>query len=174
MIYIDLNPGLGGQRTGPEIWFGVSARNANRRQGRAQARVAEAAVRGPNTLMQRPVAPDVVAGRGRRGRPGLDAHRCERRAQARVAEAAVRRAEARVRAVRRTERMVSVDGVHGRLDRSRTRVARVRAVRESHRRLGHAVHRELVGWPPLNAHEHQQRDSLWEHEKKSASAISHT
>lgn len=110
--------------------------------------------------MGHPVAPGVVAGRSRRGRPGLDAHRRERRAQARVAEAAVRRAETRVRAVARPERVVPVDGVHGRLDRSRTRVARVQAVREAHRRLGHAVHGELVRRPPLDADEHEQRDTL--------------
>jgi len=106
---------------------------------------------------------------GQRAAPGLgpglaaDAHRRQRRAQARVAEAAVGRTES----VAGPERLVvPVDGVDGRLERGarhRRRagpVGHVRAPRKSHGRLGHAVHHELVGRPPVQAHEQQQRDAL--------------
>lgn len=94
---------------------------------------------------------------GQRASPGLgpglvaDAHRRQRRAHARVAEAAVCRTES----VAGPERLVvPVDGVDGRLERARHRrraglVGNVRAPRESHGRVAHAVHHELVGRPPV-------------------------
>jgi len=106
---------------------------------------------------------------GQRASPGLgpglavDAHRRQRRAHARVAEAAVGRTES----VAGPERLVvPVDGVDGRLERARHRRragpvgCNVRAPRESHGRVAHAVHHELLGRPPVQAHEQQQCDAL--------------
>lgn len=106
---------------------------------------------------------------GQRASPGLgpglavDAHRRQGRAHARVAEAAVGRTES----VAGPERLVvPVDGVDGRLvpgaghRRRAGPVGNVRAPRESHGRVAHAVHHELVGRPPVQAHEQQQCDAL--------------
>jgi len=96
--------------------------------------------------------------------PGLavDTHRRQGRAQTRVAEAAVSRTES----VAGSERVVPVDGVDGRLDpgtrnrRRAGRVNRIRAAGEPNGRVAHAVHHELFGRPPFQAHEKQQRDTL--------------
>lgn len=65
-----------------------------------------------------------------------------------------------------SERVVPVDGVDGRLDpgtrhwRRAGRVNRVPAAGEPNGRVAHAVHHELLGRPPFQAHEEEQRDSL--------------